>query len=337
MKRIRVGLNGFGRIGRAFTRIALTKDVFEIAVINTRKTEASMMAYLLQYDSTYRTFNQKVDVNGESLMIGNKTIPTVKNAEISTIPWSKYDVDVVIDATGAFETADELHKHLNGSVKKVILTSPSKDDIIPHVVLGVNDMEFDFKNQHVISNCSCTTNCASPLFKVLNDSFTIIKGELTTIHAVTLTQSLLDDTGGSFDRARAAFQNIIPTTSGASKAVVKTIPSLKNKIEIMSIRVPVPTVSLCDTTVVVGRSTTIEEVNHAFKIASETNMKGVLKFTTETLVSSDYIGSPYSCIFDSNYTKVIDGNMVKVIGWYDNEWGYASRLVDLVERLSHFV
>lgn len=337
MKRIRVGLNGFGRIGRAFTRIALTNDLFDIAVINTRKTEASMMAYLLQYDTVYRTFNHKVEVNGDSLVIGNKTVPTVKNAEVGTIPWNDYDVDVVIDATGAFKTHEELHKHLNGSVKKVILTAPSKDDIIPHVVLGVNDMEFDFQNQNVISNCSCTTNCASPLFKVLNDTFTILKGELTTIHAVTLTQSVLDDAGKTFDRGRAAFQNIIPTTSGASKAVVKTIPSLKGKIEISSIRVPVPTVSMCDTTVLVGKTTTVEEVNHAFKVASETSMNGVLHYATETLVSSDYIGSPYSCIFDSNYTKVIDGNMVKVVGWYDNEWGYACRLSDLVVRLGHFI
>lgn len=337
MKRVRVGLNGFGRIGRAFTRIALTKDIFDIAVINTRKTEAPMMAYLLQYDSAYRTFNQKVEVNGDSLVIGNKTIPTIRNAEINTIPWSKYDVDMVIDATGAFEKEDELKGHLKDSVKKVILTAPSKDDTMPHLVMGVNDHDFDFKNQHIISNCSCTTNCASPLFKVLNDAFTILKGGLTTIHAATLTQSLLDDAGKSFDRSRAAFQNIIPSTSGASRAVVKTIPSLKGKIEISSIRVPVPTVSACDVTVLVNKSTTAEEVNSAFKLASQTAMKGVLQYQTETLVSSDYIGSPYSCIFDSNYTKVIDGNMVRVFAWYDNEWGYACRLSDLVERLSHFV
>ena len=337
MKRIRVGLNGFGRIGRAFTRIALTNDLFDIAVINTRKTPATMMSYLLKYDTVYRTFDQDVKVNGDSLVVGSKSIPIVHSADIESIPWSKYDVDVVVDATGAFKTHEELHKHLGSSVKKVILTSPSKDDIIPHVVLGVNDMDFDFKNHSVISNCSCTTNCASPLFKVLHDSLSVIKGELTTIHAVTLTQSLLDDAGKTFDRSRAAFGNIIPTTSGAAKAVAKTIPSLKNKLEVMAVRVPVPTVSMCDATVLVEKSTTIEEVNHAFKVASETSMKGVLHYATETLVSSDYIGSPYSCIFDSNYTKVIDGNMVKVIAWYDNEWGYACRLSDLVERLGHFV
>ncbi len=337
MKRVRVGLNGFGRIGRAFTRIALTKDLFDIAVINTRKTETPMMQYLLQYDSVYRTFNQKVEAGTDELIIGNKKIPTIRNAEIATIPWDKYDVDVVIDATGAFTKEEELKNHLKGPVKKVVLTSPSKDDTMPHVVLGVNDVDFDFQGQHIISNCSCTTNCASPLFKVLHDTFTILKGQLTTIHAVTVTQSLLDDTGKSFDRSRAAFQNIIPSTSGASRAVVKTIPSLKGKIDISSIRVPVPTVSACDVTVLVNKSTTPAEVNNAFKLASQTSMKGILQYQTETLVSSDYIGSPYSCIFDANYTKVADGNMVKVFGWYDNEWGYTSRLIDLVERLGHFV
>lgn len=337
MKRIRVGLNGFGRIGRAFTRIALTEDRFDVVVINTRKTETAMMAYLLQYDTVYRNFHKKVEVQSDSLVIENKTIETVRNAEIESIPWEKYNVDVVVDATGAFMKEEELSKHLRGSVKKVILTAPSKDDTTPHVVLGVNDDGIDFKNQHVISNCSCTTNCASPLFKVLNDSFTILKGELTTIHAATLTQSLLDDTGKSFDRSRAAFQNIIPSTSGAAKAVAKTIPSLKGKIDVSSIRVPVPVVSLCDVSVLVNKTTTPEEVNNAFKIASQTSMKGILQYQTETLVSSDYIGNTHSCIFDSNYTKVVDGNLVKVFGWYDNEWGYTSRLIDLVDRLSHFV
>lgn len=337
MKRIRVGLNGFGRIGRAFTRIALTTDQFDVVAINTRKTETSMMAYLLQYDTVYRTFHQKVEANKDALVIGEKTIATLRNAEIDSIPWDSYGVDIVVDATGAFMKEEELKLHLKGSVKKVVLTAPSKDETTPHVVLGVNDSGFDFQNQHVISNCSCTTNCASPLFKVLNDALTILKGELTTIHAATLTQSLLDDSGKSFDRSRAAFQNIIPSTSGAARAVAKTIPSLKGKIDVSSIRVPVPVVSMCDVSVLVNKTTTPEEVNNAFKIASQTSMKGILQYQTETLVSSDFIGNPHSCIFDANYTKVIDGNLVKVFGWYDNEWGYTSRLIDLVSRLSHFV
>ncbi len=337
MKRLRVGLNGFGRIGRALTRIALDEDLFDIAVINTRKTQAEMMAYLLRYDSVYRTFAHEVRAENGMLKVNTHSIPTVQNATIDTIPWDEHEVDIVVDATGAYMTHEDLHKHLKGAVKKVLLTAPSKDDVIPHVVLGVNDREFDFANHAIISNCSCTTNCAAPLLKVLNDSFRIVKGELTTIHAMTLTQSLLDDTGKSFDRARAASQNIIPTTSGASKAVVKTIPSLKGKIEVMSVRVPVPTVSMCDATVVVERSTDVDAVLSAFKIAADTQMSGILQYQTETLVSSDYIGNTHSCIFDANYTKVIDGNMIKVVSWYDNEWGYACRIADLVQRVGHFI
>lgn len=337
MKRLRVGLNGFGRIGRALARIALDEDLFDIAVINTRKTQAEMMAYLLRYDSVYRTFAHEVRAENGMLKVNTHSIPTVQNATIDTIPWDEHEVDIVVDATGAYMTHEDLHKHLKGTVKKVLLTAPSKDDVIPHVVLGVNDREFDFANHAIISNCSCTTNCAAPLLKVLNDSFRIVKGELTTIHALTLTQSLLDDTGKSFDRARAASQNIIPTTSGASKAVVKTIPSLKGKIEVMSVRVPVPTVSMCDATVVVERSTDVDAVLSAFKIAADTHMSGILQYQTETLVSSDYIGNTHSCIFDANYTKVIEGNMIKVVSWYDNEWGYACRIADLVQRVGHFI
>lgn len=337
MKRLRVGLNGFGRIGRALTRIALDEDLFDIAVINTRKTQAEMMAYLLRYDSVYRIFAHEVRAENGMLKVNTHSIPTVQNATIDTIPWDEHEVDIVVDATGAYMTHEDLHKHLKGAVKKVLLTAPSKDDVIPHVVLGVNDREFDFANHAIISNCSCTTNCAAPLLKVLNDSFRIVKGELTTIHAMTLTQSLLDDTGKSFDRARAASQNIIPTTSGASKAVVKTIPSLKGKIEVMSVRVPVPTVSMCDATVVVERSTDVDAVLSAFKIAADTQMSGILQYQTETLVSSDYIGNTHSCIIDANYTKVIDGNMIKVVSWYDNEWGYACRIADLVQRVGHFI
>lgn len=333
MKKIKVGLNGFGRIGRAFTRIALERDSFELVVVNTRKSTNNMMAYLLQYDSVYHKFKMQVKEEADGISVNGKKILTNLAAAPEEIPWEKYDVDLVIDATGAFTTKEELQKHLKGTVKKVILTAPAKDEM-PHVVLGVNDDMIDWKNETVISNASCTTNCASPLFKVLHDNFKIRSGFLTTIHAMTITQSLLDDTGKSFDRSRAAILNIIPSTSGASKAVVKTIPDLKGKIEIGSIRVPVPTVSFSDVSVLVEKSTTIEEVNMAFNKASEEKMKNILQYQTETLVSSDYIGSPYSCIFDSNYTKVLDGTMIKIYGWYDNEWGYSTRLVDLIDKLN---
>ncbi len=337
MKRIKVGLNGFGRIGRAFTRISLLRDTFDLVQINTRKSKNNMMAYTLKYDSVYRTFGKDVKAQEDALIVDGKKIITSLSDDPSTIPWDKTQVDVVIDATGAFVKKPDLAKHIKGSVKKVIITAPSKDDETPHVVLGVNDDAIDWKNETVISNASCTTNCASPMFKVINDAFEVVSGALTTVHAMTISQSLLDDNGKSFDRARAAPLNIIPSTSGAAKAVAKTIPALKGKIDVGSMRVPVPTCSLSDISVLVKKETTPEEVNEAFKKAAEGQMKGILSFATETLVSSDYIGSPYSCIFDSNYTKVVNGNFVKVYGWYDNEWGYSTRLVDLVEKLSEYI
>lgn len=337
MKRLKVGLNGFGRIGRAFTRISLMRDSFDIAVINTRKTANDMMAYLLKYDSVYRTFPKNIETAQDGILVDGKKIPTTLSDDPATIPWDQYGVDVVIDATGAFTKKIDLQKHIRGTVKKVILTAPSKDDETVHVVLGVNDSAIDWQNEQVISNASCTTNCASPMFKVLHDNFKVQMGFLTTTHAVTLTQSMLDDTGKSPDRSRAAMLNIVPSTSGAAKAVVKTIPDLKGKIEVNSIRVPVPTGSLSDISAVVEKQTTAEEVNNAFKQAAETSMKGILHYETDVLVSSDYIETPYSCTFDANYTKVINGNLVKVYGWYDNEWGYSTRLVDLIDKLSQFI
>lgn len=334
MKRLKVGLNGFGRIGRAFTRIALQRDLFDISLINTRKSENKMMAYLLQYDSLYRKYGKKVQVEPDGFSVDGKKIPTSLSSDPTQIPWETYGVDVVVDATGAFETKSDLAKHIKGSVQKVILTSPSKDDETPHVVLGVNHQTFDFKGNTVVSNCSCTTNSAAPLFKVLDDNFKIVSGFLTTSHAYTQTQPLLDDIGKSPDRSRAAGLNIVPTTTGAAKAIVKTLPHLQGKIDGMAVRVPVPTVSFSDVSAVVEKPTSIQEINQKFKEASEQSMKGILAYEEQVLVSSDFIGSPYSCIFDANYTKVINGTLVKVFGWYDNEWGYSNRLVDLVETLA---
>lgn len=337
MKRIKVGLNGFGRIGRAFTRIAFDRDSFEIVAINTRKTKPDMLAYLLQHDSVYRRYNKTVQAVDNGITIDGKLIPASQIAEPSAIPWEQNGVDVVVDASGAFTTKEDLMKHIRGTVKKVLLTAPAKDDLVPHVVLGVNDDVIDWKNETVISNASCTTNCASPMLKVLDDGFKIVSAFLTTTHAVTQTQSMLDDSGKSVERSRAAFQNIIPSTSGAAKAVVKTLPQLQGKIEIGAIRVPVATVSLSDVTALVEKQTTVEEINDAFIQAAGSKMKGMLSFAKEMLVSSDYIGSPYSCIYDSHYTKVINGTLIKVFGWYDNEWGYSTRMVDLVEKVSDFI
>lgn len=334
MKRLKVGLNGFGRIGRAIMRIACDSDLFDIVTINTRKTTPDMLAYLLKYDSVYRTFKKNVSHNTDGISIDGKKIATTQYPEPESIPWDMYDIDVVIDATGAFVTKEDLKKHLKGSVKKVILTAPSKDDEIPHLVLGVNDSTFDFKSCDVLSNCSCTTNCASPMFKVIDDTFKVVSGFLTTTHAYTATQELLDDASKTKERSRAAGLNIIPSTTGAAKAVVKTLPQLAGKIDGMAMRVPVPTGSFSDISAVVEKPTSIEEVNALFKRASENEMKGILAYEEEILVSSDYIGSPYSCTFDANYTKVINGIFVKIFGWYDNEWGYSSRIVDLIGKLA---
>ncbi len=334
MKKLRVGLNGFGRIGRAFTRIALTRDNFEIVAINTRKTATSMISYLLAFDSVYRRFGMEVKEETDGISVNGKKILTLLNDKPENIPWDKYDVDIVVDATGAFKKKSDLEKHLKGSAKKVILTAPASDEATPFIVLGVNDDKFDFKNETIISNASCTTNCAAPMFKVINDNFKVLSGFLTTTHAMTISQKLLDDAGKKEGLSRAAFMNIIPSTTGAAKAVAKVIPELKGKVDGMSLRVPVATGSITDISAVVEKPTTAEEVNKKFKEASETSMKGILGYEERVLVSSDYIGSPFSCIFDANYTKVVNGNLVKIFGWYDNEWGYSSRLVDLVEKIS---
>lgn len=336
MKRLKVGLNGFGRIGRAFTRIAMQRDAFDITLINTRKTLPTMLAYLLQYDSVYRKYGKQVIAQPDGITIDNKKIVSVQVADPTQIPWDQFGVDVVIDATGAFANHEDLKKHLRGTVKKVVLTAPSKDDSIPHVVLGVNDGTFNFGSCSIMSNCSCTTNCASPMFKVLDDKFRIASGFLTTVHAYTSSQELLDDPGKNEERSRAAPLNIVPSTTGAARAVVKTLPHLMGKIDGMAMRVPVPTGSFSDVGCLLQKPTTVEEVNGAFKQASDRSMKGILSYETVKLVSSDYIGSPYSCIFDANYTKVINGNFVKIFGWYDNEWGYSTRLVDLVEKLANY-
>jgi glyceraldehyde 3-phosphate dehydrogenase len=337
MKRLKIGLNGFGRIGRAFTRIALTRNNFDIVAINTRKTPTSMMAYLLTFDSVYRKFGMEVKEEQNGISVNGKKIFTLLNDLPENIPWDKYEVDVVVDATGAFNKKPDLEKHLKSSVKKIILTAPSKDEETPFVVLGVNDDKFDFKKETVMSMASCTTNCAAPMFKIINDNFKIQSGFLTTAHAVTISQSMLDDANKKEDRSRAAFINIIPSTTGAAKAVAKVIPELKGKVDGMSLRVPVATGSITDISIVVEKPTTAEEVNKKFKEASVTTMKGILGYEDRVLVSSDFIGSSYSCIFDANYTKVVNENLVKIFGWYDNEWGYSTRLVDLVERLAQYV
>lgn len=334
MSKIKVGLNGFGRIGRAFTRIATSRNNFDVVHINTRKTPNKMLAYLLKYDSVYRTFDKSVIALDDGIEVDGRKIITSLSPEPATIPWENAGVDVVIDATGAFTKKEQLTAHIRGSVKKVILTAPAKDQETCHVVLGVNDDSTDFAKENVISNASCTTNCAAPLFKVLHNHFKVLKGYLTTAHAYTQTQALLDDAGKNEERSRAAGLNIIPATTGAAKAVEKVIPELKGKMNGIALRVPVPTGSFVDLTAIVERETTPEEINAIFKKESEGAMKGILGYADDVIVSSDIIGTEFSSIFDPNYTDVIDGTFVKIYGWYDNEWGYSRRLVDLVEKLT---
>lgn len=333
MQTLNIGLNGFGRIGRAFARIAFEKKIFNIVAVNTGNTPPPMLAYLLKYDSVYRTYPKEVKALDDGIVVDGKKIATSMIRDPKDIPWEKYNVDIVVDCTGVFKTRDTLKNHLRGSVKKVIITAPSKDYSIPHIVLGVNDDIFDFSGSDIISNASCTTNCAAPMFKILHDNLHIVSGFLTTAHAYTATQQLLDNSSKEYIRARAAALSLIPSTTGAADAIVKTIPSLNGKIDGMAIRVPTPVGSFSDVSAVVEKPMTIDEVNTLFKQAAETTMKNILAYETTPLVSSDYIGSPFSCIFDANYTKVVNGSLIKVFGWYDNEWGYSSRLVDLVSRL----
>lgn len=331
MTKRKVGLNGFGRIGRAVTRIAHASDSFEIVHINTRKTPNEMVAYLLKHDSVYRTFGSSVRAVEKGIEVDGRLITTSLSPEPSQIPWDVAGAEIVVDATGAFTKKPDLEKHLHGTVKKVVLTAPAKDTETFHVVLGVNEID---QTQQVVSNASCTTNCAAPLFKVLHENLTVSRAHLTTVHAYTISQSLLDDAGKNEERSRAAGLNIIPATTGAAKAVAKVIPDLAGKVDGVALRVPVPTGSFTDITAVVEKETTAEEINSMFKKASESGpLKGVLGYAEDVIVSSDIIGSPFSSIFDPHYTKVIDGTFVKVYGWYDNEWGYSCRIVDLVSQL----
>ena len=337
MSKIKIGLNGFGRIGRALTRIAFDHPDYEIVAINTRSNNTKMMAYLLQYDSLYRTWNRTITHNDNAIFIDDREVICTGHMAPHLIPWNELGVDIVVDATGAFTMTQDLNGHLEQGAKKVILTCPAKDESIPDIVLGVNatlNEENSILDASILSNASCTTNCVAPMLKVLDDAFGVHSAFLTTVHAYTATQSLLDEFNKEPNRSRAAALNIIPTTTGASKAVGKVMPQLKGRIDGMALRVPVPTVSFTDLTVTIKKETSVEEINELFHAASQNHMKGILQFATAELVSSDYIGNSHSCIFDSNYTKVfgLDSDNIRVYGWYDNEWGYANRVSDLVAK-----
>ncbi|MDX6744943.1 type I glyceraldehyde-3-phosphate dehydrogenase [Actinocorallia sp. A-T 12471] len=326
---IRVGINGFGRIGRNFYRAVKASGAdIDIVAVNDL-TDTATLAHLLKYDSILGRFPEEVKAGAGEIIVGGKAIKVFADRDPANLPWGEVGVDIVVESTGFFTDANKAKVHADNGAKKVIISAPAKNEDIT-VVLGANDNLYDPAKHTVISNASCTTNCLAPLAKVLNDTFGIEKGLMTTIHAYTQDQNLQDAPHSDLRRARAAALNIVPTSTGAAKAIGLVLPELQGKLDGYALRVPIPTGSATDLTVELARETTVDEVNAAFKAAAEGPLKGYLTYTEDPIVSSDIVTDPSSCIFDSGLTKVI-GNQVKVVGWYDNEWGYSNRLVDLVK------
>jgi glyceraldehyde 3-phosphate dehydrogenase len=329
----RVAINGFGRIGRQVLRAAKeTGASLDFVAINDL-TDTKTLAHLFKYDSVHRTYGGQVSSTGDSITVDGDTIKVFAQKDPTALPWKDLEVDVVLEATGRFTNAPDARKHMDGGAKKVIISAPAKGEDLT-IVMGVNHQKYDAASHHIISNASCTTNCLVPMVKVVRDTFGFRHGSMVTIHSYTNDQSILDLPHKDLRRARAAALSIIPTTTGAAKATALVIPEVKGKIDGIAIRVPTPNVSLTELTVEVEQATTIEAVNAAFRAAAANGpLKGILAFTEEELVSSDYIGNPHSCIIDSKSTNVIDGTLVKLSGWYDNEWGYSSRCVDLLQMI----
>jgi len=328
---VKVGINGFGRIGRNVFRIAEKNPDIEIVAINDM-FDPSQLGILLKYDSVYSRFEGMVEVTGEGFKVNGKNIKVLKEKDPSKLPWKDLGVDLVIESTGVFRKREQCAMHLEAGAKKVILTVPAKDEIDRTIVLGVND-EMLKPEDKIVSNASCTTNCLAPVAKVLNDNFKIVYGFMTTIHAYTNDQRLLDLPHSDPRRARSAAINVIPTTTGAAKAIGKVIPDLNGKLDGCALRVPLPTGSIVDLVAELETDVTKEDVSSAMKKAAEGPMKGILEYTEDPIVSSDIVKNPASSIFDSLATMVISKRLVKVISWYDNEWGYSNRVVDLIGRL----
>ena len=326
---MRVAINGFGRIGRSVFRILDADPTIEVVAINDLY-ENDVLVYLLKYDTVMSTYYKTAKIEGDYLVTPDEKVLMLSQSDMAQLPWKDLDIDVVVEATGVFRKKSQLEAHLQAGAKRVILTVPSKDEIDATIVIGVN--EDTLKPEHrIVSNASCTTNCLAPVAKVLNDSFGIVDGLMTTTHAYTNDQRLADVPHKDWRRGRAAAENIILTTTGAAKAVGKVIPELKGRLDGMASRVPVPDGSVVDLIVEVGKDVTAEEVNAAMKAASQTErMKNVLLYSDFKWVSSDIVGNPYSSIFDPEYTRVIGNRIVKVLSWYDNEWGYSNRVVDLI-------
>ena len=328
---LKVGVNGFGRIGRNFLRASLESGAnFEIVGINDL-TDNATLAHLLKYDSILGRLNQPVTHTDTTITVGGKTIAVSAERDPANIPWGKLGVDIVVESTGIFTKAADAQKHIAAGAKKVIISAPATDEDIT-IVMGVNHQNYDSSKHNIISNASCTTNCLAPMAKVLNDEFGIVRGLMTTIHAYTNDQVILDFPHKDLRRSRAAALSIIPTSTGAAKAISLVIPELKGKLDGFAMRVPVPTGSATDLTVELAKEVSVAEINAAIKKASEGSLKGYLTYTEDPIVSADIVTDPASCIFDAGLTKAI-GTQVKVVGWYDNEWGYSNRLVDLIQYI----
>ena len=325
---IKVGINGFGRIGRNVVRAGMNNSEIEFVAANDL-TDTKTLAHMLKYDSTLGPLEADVKVSGDEITVGGKKLKIFATKNPAEIDWPSLGVQVVVESTGRFTDANEAKAHLRGSVKKVIISAPATNEDVT-LVLGVNDDVYDPAKHNIISNASCTTNCLAPVAKVLHDTFTILKGQMTTIHSYTNDQNVLDFPHKDLRRARAAAINMIPTSTGAAKAIGLVMPSLKGKLDGYSVRVPTPNVSLVDFVAVLEKKTTAEEINKALEAAANGPMKNYLAYTTDPVVSTDMLKNPHSSIVDSLLTKVIDGDLAKVVAWYDNEWGYSSRVCDLI-------
>ncbi|MBH0129026.1 type I glyceraldehyde-3-phosphate dehydrogenase [Salinibacterium sp. NK8237] len=327
---VKIGINGFGRIGRNFFRAAMAKDSnIEIVAVNDL-TDNKTLAHLLKYDTITGRLNAEVTFDDEQIVVDGKAIKVFAERDPSNLPWGELGVDIVIESTGHFTKSADAAKHIAAGAKKVIVSAPASGDDVATLVLGVNEGVYDPAVHNIISNASCTTNCLAPLAKVFMDNFGIDTGFMTTVHAYTADQNLQDGPHGDLRRARAAAQNVIPTSTGAAKALGLVIPELVGKLDGYALRVPVITGSITDLTITTSSEVTVEQVNAAYKAAAEGPLKGILKYTEDPIVSTDIVGDPHSSIFDAGLTKVI-GNQVKVASWYDNEWGYSNRLVDVAE------
>ena len=325
-----VGINGFGRIGRLVFRAAVARGGIDIKAINDL-TDAKTLAHLLKYDSTHGRFNGEVEADGDSLVVNGKPIRIIAERDPAKLPWGEIGAKAVLESTGLFSEREQAEAHIRAGAEKVVISQPAKGEDLT-VVLGVNDDQL--KPEHtILSNASCTTNCLAPMAKVLQENFGIVKGMMNTIHSYTNDQRILDLPHKDLRRARSAAVSMIPTTTGAAVAVGKVLPELAGKLDGLSIRVPTPDGSLTDFTAVLEKDATVEEINAAFQSAAEGSLQGVLEYSEDPLVLADIVGNAHSCIFDALSTNVVEGNMVKILGWYDNEWGYSNRCVDLLKRL----